>query len=146
MNIITEEWNKDDLCLDDQEKSKEILLKKLLDLKKQKKTVIIRNLDNIDRKFIHILAQKEDIYSRAINRKKNKNKITGIADLEISSEREIQPLLPRVNWKGECSVCSTNLTLDEAVFNWRLPYPFCEECVKNNEELSCYKWEKSIYL
>ena len=40
MDTDTEEWNKDDLCLDDNQKRKEIILEKLGDLRKQKKLEI----------------------------------------------------------------------------------------------------------
>lgn len=136
-----EEWNKTDLCLDNKEKSKEIIISKLIELKDQKKNVIIKNLDNISRKFIHELVQKEKIHSRAINRRKE-----NIADLEISCEifkyNGIKKPHWRKTWRGECSECSTELTIQEAIFNWRWSSPFCEECVENDEELNGLKWEK----
>ena len=134
----TEEWNKDDLCLDDKEKSREILLEKLLDLKKQNKTVIIRNLDKSYRRLIDNTSKKEGFELRAINRKNN------IIDLEIKL-REIQIKKPhwRKTWRGECNECGTELTITQALFNVHIRGPFCEECVENDEELSAHKWEKN---
>jgi LPS O-antigen subunit length determinant protein (WzzB/FepE family) len=136
-----EEWNKDDICLDNKEISNKIILSKLIEIKEQKKNIVIKNIDNISRKFIHEIVQKEKMHSRAINRRKE-----NIADLEISYEifkyKDIKKPYWRKTWRGECSECSTELTIQEAIFNWRWSSPYCEECVENDEDLNGLKWEK----
>jgi hypothetical protein len=147
-----DEWNKTDLYMDDPLKRNEIIVSKLLELKNQKKTVVIKQLDNTSRKYIHTIAREYGIDTNSINKigsvKKN------IADLIISSEKELSPL-PRYaqpplqpkqiykkrEWTGSCRMCDTELDSYNALYNIFIGGPFCEDCTENDDELSGHKWE-----
>lgn len=151
---MEEEWNVDDLCLYDKDKSYEILFNKLIVLKKEKRIAVIKNLDNATRKFIHEIARKCEINSQSVNKRGSKK--NNVADLELNSEKELSPL-PKYalktnrkrkimdNYIYHCCICSTDLSQENAMYNVFIGGPFCENCIRKNEELDCHKWETNSF-
>jgi len=133
-----EQLHKNYLCLENR-----TLTEKIIQNFKNKNTkiVLIKNLDNKERKLIHIISEKYGLTTKTVNRRAN-----DIADLELSSidlknKKISKKNKYKNNWTGNCNICDELLLSDEALYNVFIGGPYCEDCVENDEELNCHKWE-----
>ena len=114
-----------------------------------KTELYLRELDNVTRKYIHKLSSCAGLKTKSIGDDYYEKDmiITKPPDYKFDSTSimDIKTLNEKIPIRMiECDMCSTDINVKEALYNYRGIGPLCESCVESDHELAGLKWE-NIY-